>query len=212
MLIFSILIVGIFQFVGTALSLRITSALASQSHAIRPKINWSKMFGAWFIQNFAPLLPLLPGFAAFGYGFTDPSSDAGLISFGLGFLAILAGIPLSVFFYATLIPMMMVAHNENLSGFKLIKRTAWLTKGSRWVSLFLTFIYAIMAGMVPNIAAQVLSVISDDPLSLLGIVSLTLSSTLALILAIPFSAASITVIYANQLLKKDAATVSEFYK
>lgn len=211
-MIFSILIVGTFQFVGTALALRVTSALASQSTTPRTAINWPRMVGAWLIQNLAPLMPLLPGFVALGYGFTDPLSDIGLVAFGLGFLGVLAGIPLSIFFYASFIPMMLVAYNENLSGFKLIKRTAWLTKGSRWVSLFLTFVYALMAGMVPNIAAQVLSVISDDPFSLLGTVSLTLSSTLALILAIPFSAAAVTVIYANQLLKKDAARATEFYK
>ncbi|MEY2635056.1 MAG: hypothetical protein RIS75_996 [Actinomycetota bacterium] len=212
MVVFSVLILGFFQCVGTALSLRVTSTMASQTKTVKPSIKWGTIFGAWLIQNFAPLVPFIPSLLAFWYGFSDPLSDAGILMLGSGFLFLLIGIPFSVLLYALFIPMMLVAYNENLSGIKLIRRTAYLTKGGRWMSLFLVFIYSLMAGMVPNVAAQVLAVISNDPLSTLGILSITLSSTLALILAVPFSAAVMTVIYANQLVRKDPEMATKFYQ
>jgi hypothetical protein len=211
-LVMSVVIVGFVQFIGFTNAVRATSALASSSHKARPAINWGQMFGAWVLQNFAPLLPLLPGIVLLVFGMSDPLSDTGLGALLFGFLAILVGAPLSVFFYTALISMPAVAYNEKISGLKLIKRTMWLTKGSRLKFLALSVLYVVLASMIPNTLVQVLDVLVTDPLSLTGIVVLTLSSTLPLLLTIPFTSSATTVMYANQIALKDIEAAKAFFE
>jgi len=130
----------------------------------------------------------------------------------------LAAVALAVWLYIklTFVPVLIVV--ERLGILASVRRSAQLTKGAFWRTLLVLILTGILASIVSQVLATpftivgalALTLLQDDPLlgGTLYAATLSLGTTVGLVLAIPFLAAVVALLYVDRRIRLEGLDVT----